>query len=152
TDPFLGIADTLECLGDVVAQLGSHREAARLLGSAQAIRDRTGQVRFQIYDSAHQEATGALRQALGDSEFEAAWAQGAALSTEEARAYAQRRRGGRKRPSSGWASVTPTEREVARLVCAGLANKDIAARLFVSPRTVQTHLTRIYRKLGVTSR
>ena len=46
----------------------------------------------------------------------------------------------------------PAERDVARLVCEGLANKEIAARLFVSPRTVQAHLTHIYTKLGIASR
>jgi len=55
-------------------------------------------------------------------------------------------------PSSGWASLTPTERDVVRLVSEGLANNEIAARLFVSPRTVQTHLTHVYSKLGLTSR
>ena len=82
----------------------------------------------------------------------AAWAEGAALSTEEAIAYAQRGRGERKRPNSGWASLTPAEREVVRLVCDGLPNKDIASRLFVSPRTVHAHLAHVYTKLGLTSR
>jgi DNA-binding CsgD family transcriptional regulator len=74
------------------------------------------------------------------------------LSTEEAIAYAQRGRGQRKRPTSGWSSLTPTERDVVRLVSEELANNEIAARLFVSPRTVQTHLTHVYSKLGLSSR
>jgi DNA-binding CsgD family transcriptional regulator len=79
-------------------------------------------------------------------------AERAALSTKEAIVYAHRGRGQRKRPTSGWASLTPTERDVVRLVSEGPANNDIAARLFVSPRTVQTHLTHVYTKLGLTSR
>lgn len=54
----------------------------------------------------------ALRDALGEQGFDSAWAEGAALTTEEAIAYAQRGRGERKRPTSGWASLTPTERDV----------------------------------------
>ena len=48
--------------------------------------------------------------------------------------------------------LTPAELDVVRLVSEGLGNKDIATRLFVSPRTVQSHLTRVYTKLGLTSR
>jgi DNA-binding CsgD family transcriptional regulator len=47
---------------------------------------------------------------------------------------------------------TPTELDVVRLAREGRSNKDIAAGLIVSPRTVQTHLTHIYTKLGLTSR
>jgi len=109
-------------------------------------------VRFKIYDAGYQASVAAVRDALGEQDFDAAWAQGAALSTEEAIAYAQRGHGQRKRPASGWASLTPAERDVVRLVSEGLTNNDIATRLFVSPRTVQTHLTHVYTKLGVTSR
>ena len=111
-----------------------------------------GAVRFKIYDADHETSVAALRNTMGENDFDAAWADGAALSAEEAIAYAQRGRGQRKRPSSGWSSLTPTERDVVRLVSKGLANNDIAARLFVSPRTVQTHLTHVYTKLSLTSR
>jgi DNA-binding CsgD family transcriptional regulator len=74
------------------------------------------------------------------------------LSTEDGIAYAQRGRGERKRPSTGWASLTPAERDVVRVVSEGLAKRDIATRLFVSPRTVQAHLPHVYTKLGLTSR
>ena len=148
----LFIPDTLECLAALAGQGGSHREAARLFGAAEAIRLRIGTVRFKIRDASHQGSVAALRNAMGEQDFGSAWAEGAALATEEAIAYAQRGRGQRKRPTSGWASLTPTEREVVRLVSAGLANNDIATQLFVSPRTVQTHLTHIYTKLGLSSR
>ena len=51
---------------------------------------------------------------MGEHDFHTAWAQGAALSLAEAIAYVRRGRGERKRPASGWASLTPTERDVAR--------------------------------------
>ena len=48
--------------------------------------------------------------------------------------------------------LTETERRIAELAAEGRANKEIAAALFVSERTVESNLTRAYRKLGVRSR
>ncbi|HET7305030.1 MAG TPA: AAA family ATPase [Segeticoccus sp.] len=62
------------------------------------------------------------------------------------------RRGRRRRPTTGWASLTGTERAVADLVADGLTNPQIGARLFVSRRTVQTHVSHIFTKLGLSSR
>ena len=78
-----------------------------------------GAVRFKIYDAEHDAAVATLRNTLGEADFESAWAEGAELSTDEAIAYAHRGRGERKRPTSGWASLTPTEHDVVRLVTAG---------------------------------
>jgi DNA-binding CsgD family transcriptional regulator len=148
----LAVPDILECLAGAAVGVGSQREAARLFGSAEAIRNRTGLVRFKIYDAGYESWVAAVRNALERDELDRAWREGATLSTEEAIAYALRGHTGRKRPTNGWTSLTPTERDVVRLVAEGLTNSDVAARLFVSPRTVQTHLTHIYAKLGVTSR
>ena len=149
---YLGVSDLLEILAGLVGEDGSHREAARLFGAAEGMRRRAGEVRWRIYQAAFEASLAALRNAMDAKEFELAWNEGAALSTTEAIAYAQRGRGERKRPPSGWASLTPAEQHVVRLVSEGLGNKDIATRLFVSPRTVQSHLTRVYTKLGLSSR
>jgi predicted ATPase/class 3 adenylate cyclase/DNA-binding CsgD family transcriptional regulator len=151
-ESYLFIPDILECLAALAGDTDGHREAGRLSGAAHGMRQRMGTVRFKVYDAGHEAAVAALRDVMGEKDFDSAWAEGAALSTEEAIAYAQRGRGQRKRPTNGWASLTPTERDVVRLVSEGLANNDVATRLFVSPRTVQTHLTHVYAKLGMSSR
>jgi DNA-binding CsgD family transcriptional regulator len=61
-------------------------------------------------------------------------------------------RGTRRRPASGWESLTRAERAVAELVAAGLSNGEIAVRLYVSKRTVEAHLSRVYTKLQVNNR
>jgi DNA-binding CsgD family transcriptional regulator len=53
---------------------------------------------------------------------------------------------------TGPASLTPQQRQIALLAAAGHTNKEIAARLFLSPRTVSTHLHPVFPKLGITSR
>ena len=142
----------LDCLAGVAAETGNQLPAARLFGASDATRQRMGVVRFKIFDEGDESTIAAVREALGENDFDAAWGEGAALSIEEATAYALRGRGERKRATSGWGSLTRAELDVVKHVAEGLGNKEVAARLFVSPRTVQAHLTHIYTKLGLTSR
>ena len=151
-DARLSVPDIFDCLATLAYGAGDHREAARLFGVTESMRRQMGAARFKVYDAGYAAAVAELREALGDNDFEAAWAEGAALSIDEAVAYVQRGRGERKRPSSGWGSLTPTELDVARLVGEGLANREIGARLLISPRTVETHLTHVYAKLSLSSR
>jgi DNA-binding CsgD family transcriptional regulator len=62
------------------------------------------------------------------------------------------RRGPRKRPKSGWDSLTATELTVVRLITEGLSNPEIAERMFISRGTVHTHVSHILAKLGLGSR
>ena len=78
---------------------------------------------------------------------------GAALWAE--RAGAELRATGekaRRRDPSTIAQLTPQEEQIARLVAEGGSNKEIAAQLFLSPRTVEYHLRKVFTKLGITSR
>jgi DNA-binding CsgD family transcriptional regulator len=57
-----------------------------------------------------------------------------------------------RRARSGWDSLTPAETKIAALVGGGLSNPEIAAKLFLSRRTVATHVSHILKKLDVHSR
>jgi len=73
----------------------------------------------------------------------------AARAAQELRASGET---ARRRDASSSAALTAQERQVAGLVRQGLANRDVAARLFLSPRTVDFHLRNVFGKLGVASR
>lgn len=146
------VAEHLTAVAGIAAAEESWEEAVRLFSAADALRRRLG----AVLDSWDQPDCGAdldrVRSSLGPDAFEAAWAEGQVLDVDEAVAYAQRGRGERKRPSTGWASLTPMERQVVDLLTEGLRNAEIAERLFVAPSTIKTHLGHVFAKLGVSNR
>ncbi|MTJ62818.1 helix-turn-helix transcriptional regulator [Nocardia seriolae] len=85
--------------------------------------------------------------AAAGTEFEAAGADELAADT-----IAVQRWLAGKQSNSGASPLTGREREVAELAARGHTNKEIATALFLSPRTVEDHLGRILRKLGLTGR
>ncbi|MGW6448278.1 LuxR C-terminal-related transcriptional regulator [Lentzea sp. NPDC055074] len=68
------------------------------------------------------------------------------------RKLGRRRRAAPTRPESGWSSLDDTERAIANLVAKGQTNRQISTQLFMSPHTVNFHLRKIFRKLGISSR
>ncbi|MGI5506183.1 LuxR C-terminal-related transcriptional regulator [Lentzea sp. CA-135723] len=68
------------------------------------------------------------------------------------RKLGRRRRAAPARPESGWSSLDDTERAIANLVAKGQTNRQISTQLFMSPHTVNFHLRKIFRKLGISSR
>jgi len=103
------------------------------------------------------QAREAVLAALGQERFEDALAQGARLAMDEALALAKSYRNPASRSGGSPDSrrigpLSRRESDVAALVAQGLTNQQIAERLLISHRTVETHVASIYVKLGVTSR
>ena len=148
------LAAAARCRGLLRAELGELEEALELLESAVELsggapipseRGRALLARGAVHRRAKHKR--AARESLETAE--------ALFDGMGARAWAELARGelarvGGRAPSTG--ELTPTERRVADLVAEGLQTKQVAAALFVSPKTVEGHLTNIYAKLGVHSR
>jgi DNA-binding CsgD family transcriptional regulator len=111
-----------------------------------------GTVRFDVEQDAYDADVALVRDRLSPDDFDRAWEEGRAMSLYEAVAYATRGRGERRRPTTGWESLTPTETEVVRLIAEGLTNPEIAERMFVARATVKAHLGNVFRKLDVSTR
>ncbi|MHB8463467.1 MAG: LuxR C-terminal-related transcriptional regulator [Acidimicrobiales bacterium] len=150
--PWGGVPPCLEVIAEAAKDLESWDEASRIFGAVDALRAQMGLPRNVAEAAEAEAAINTIRAVVSPARLAALLAEGAAMSADEVIAYSRRGRGDRKRPSSGWASLTPSEQQVVDLVVAGLTNKQIGERLFLSARTVGTHLTHVYAKLGVASR
>jgi len=150
----MGACDGIELLAVLAAARERFPDAARLLAAADAAREPLRYLApgFTADRDAAAHAAGQARDVLGGDRFTQAQKEGQGLALDDAVAYATRKGGGRKRPAAGWASLTPAELEVVRLVGEGLRNDAIARRLFIAPGTVKVHLSHIFAKLAITTR
>jgi non-specific serine/threonine protein kinase len=149
------VTEVIEAVGIVSVAVGLAERGARLVSAAGAQRDRLG-LRFRVRENqvALEQAVAASRAALGAEAFATAWAAGRILSPEQAVAAAldpAPPSTPASTPASGIA-LTPRETEILRLLAAGMTNPAIAAELFLSVRTVENHVARIFAKLGVRTR
>ena len=143
-------------LAGVVAASGQPTRAARLLGAIATTQKLTGIAVIGHPIHAWRIERG-LRQSLGEAAFEIAWAAGSGMSYDDVLAEAleiaaislQVEPGSTKSPRYG---LTPREREVLQLVVQGRTDREIADALFLSRRTVQTHVAHIFAKLVVSNR
>ncbi|MBA3517606.1 MAG: AAA family ATPase, partial [Rhizobiales bacterium] len=154
-----GLRWCLEGLAEIAVASGEHERAARLLGAAEAARERQGVALVPGLLPRYEKDMAATRAALGEEAFAAAWNNGRRLSPEEARAEAalvarEPTSGAEREPITSVTvhGLTPRELDVLRLVAAGHSNREIAEALFISVPTVKRHLTNILGKLNLPSR
>jgi predicted ATPase/class 3 adenylate cyclase/DNA-binding CsgD family transcriptional regulator len=147
-----GVAESLEALAGLAVRHQDATEAVRILAAVDQLRSDLGLARWPADQTRYDEHLQSARAQLGEAGFAAAWAEGQLLSIDEAVAYATRSRGHRRRTTTGWSSLTPTENSVVELLAQGLTNPQIAERLFISRATVKTHLIHVFSKLGVSTR
>lgn len=154
-DDRVGQYALLDGLGCVAAGSGRARLSAQLLGAAETVRTQAGASLIPMLAPLLAQAEDLARAALGGSKFEAEVNAGRRLSRDEAIRLALG-----DVPQVSMASVRNDgigllgnrEADVAGLVAEGLSNKQIGARLFISERTVDSHVRNILNKLGFNSR
>ena len=145
----------LDLLGCHAASSGRARRAAQLLGAAEAVRIGVGATLLPTAAPLVAQAEAAAVAALGASSFEAEFDAGKRLSRDAAIRTALGEPAHVVAATPDDASMAPLakrEADVARLVAEGLSNRQIGARLFISERTVDSHVRSILNKLGFNSR
>ena len=150
-------ADIVHCLEGLAATAGAEGKivrAARLWGAAEALLEKIEAMYTYVPDRSLHRSQVAARSQIDEAAWEVAWAEGRTMTSEQAIEYARDHSTTPEpaAPETYPAGLSPREVEVLRLAATGLSNAEVAEKLFVSSRTVDWHLSSIYRKLGLHSR
>ncbi|MDL4821114.1 ATP-binding protein [Actinomadura opuntiae] len=150
----LDVAYFVEALAWVASRQGDHKRAAILFGAAAARWEHLGISPEQMSARAHQNFHDATRSNLGAEQFADAFDAGRRLLYDDTISFALEEHGSDTSHSGLTAHGPLSERqwEIARLIADGLINREIASRLFISPRTVEGHVQVILKKLGLSKR
>jgi non-specific serine/threonine protein kinase len=149
----LGLANCIDMLGLLHASKRALQTAAQLFAAAESAREQVGVAASWSLDPTRVAAAEALRTALGERAYTDAWTAGRALSIDQALA-------------TGFAEdipcrevrgvdqvrLTGREKDVAALIPLGLSNREIAERLIIGERTVESHVSHLLAKLNLPSR
>lgn len=156
------ISNVLAQFGSLAASQGQAERAARLMGAAGVFHETSGTRPIPLTTALVADGMDLVLAALGEAAFKTTWAVGRALSSDEAIAEALavdvlpgrpvERGPYRSQPASPARQLTQREQEVAALIAGGLTNRQIAAELVISGRTVAAHVEHILDKLGFVSR
>jgi non-specific serine/threonine protein kinase len=157
----VGIGRCLDGVGWVASAAGQPARAARLFGAAELLRERVGAAPHPPWRAEHERYVAAARASLGHDAFATAWAEGRALSldqaitsalTTEAPATTTAPAAAPLSPRTIPGGLSPRERDVARLIAQGQTNRQIAETLVIAEWTVDTHVRHILNKLAFRSR
>jgi non-specific serine/threonine protein kinase len=153
-----GVAHAFIGLAAVAAGEGRDEQAAWLLGAAENLRASNDYQFGPELLAPRDEANRMARTHLGEAGFAAAWEAGRTLSLDDAVALAlagdavEPAFPASHQPAPAADALTNREREILPLLVQRWTDKEIADALFLSPRTVSTHVTNIFNKLGVNNR
>ncbi len=148
-------------VASLASVLGEFERAARLFGVTTALAEATGLAAAWPERDLHAQGMETAREALGGEAFAAAFAAGRHLSKDQFLAEVEQvldLASAMPSPPSAMpdpahrTSLTARELEVLGLIVEGCSNREIAEALFVSPRTVDTHITNVLAKLDAKSR
>jgi predicted ATPase/DNA-binding CsgD family transcriptional regulator len=157
------IAACLEGLAALEAAQGETRQAARLWGAAEALREAIDAAMHPVNRANYEQAVALAHTKLDKQAFHTAWSEGRMMTPEQVlaaqgKAMIPTQMPARAVPtppmklSTFPAGLTAREVDVLRLIAKGWTDAQIAEHLVISPRTVNKHTTTIYSKLGVSSR